>query len=226
MNLVAPSPSRTIACASSTATSVSAARTGASRGSSARVIGGSGALPVAATTKLSLVDVSPSTVAQLNETSAMSRASAASSGAARGASVAMNDSIVAMFGWIIPAPLAMPVTVTGTPSTTTRRDAPLGTVSVVMIAEAAANQWSARAVACAAGSAATRRSTGSGSMITPVENGSTSCIVQPTRLATAAQVVSASARPRAPVPALALPALTTSARDAPPRRARGGAGRR
>ena len=29
----------------------------------------------------------------------------------------MNDSIVAMSGWIIPAPFAMPVTVTGTPST-------------------------------------------------------------------------------------------------------------
>ena len=79
----------------------------------------------------------------------------ASSGAAIGASVAMNDSIVAMSGWIMPAPLAMPVTVTGTPSTITRRDAPFGTVSVVMIAFAAANQPSARAAAFAAGSAAT-----------------------------------------------------------------------
>jgi hypothetical protein len=73
-------------------------------------------LPVAAMTKLSLVDVSPSTVAPLNETSATSRAIVASSGAAIGASVAMNASIVAMSGWIMPAPLAMPVTVTGTPS--------------------------------------------------------------------------------------------------------------
>ena len=129
----------------------------------------------------------------------------------------MNDSIVAMFGWIIPAPLAMPVTVIGTPSTTMRRDAPLGTVSVVMIADTAANQLSGRAAPFAAGSAATSRATGSGSMITPVENGSTSCIVHPTMLATAAQVVSASASPLAPVPALALPALTTSARsEAPP----------
>ena len=59
----------------------------------------------------------------------------------------MNDSIVAMSGWIMPAPFAMPVTVTGTPSTVTRRDAPFGTVSVVMIAFAAANQPSARAAA-------------------------------------------------------------------------------
>ena len=41
----------------------------------ARAIGAIGALPVAAITKLSLVDVSPSIVAQLNETSAISRVS-------------------------------------------------------------------------------------------------------------------------------------------------------
>ena len=98
MNLVAPSPSRTIACASSMATAASAARSGASRGSAASVIGAIGARPVAASTKLSLVDVSPSIVAQLNETSAISRASVASSSPAIGASVAMNDSIVAMSG--------------------------------------------------------------------------------------------------------------------------------
>ena len=51
----------------------------------------------------------------------------------------------------MPAPLAMPVTVTATPSTSTRRDAPFGTVSVVMIAFAAANQPSARAAVRAAG---------------------------------------------------------------------------
>jgi hypothetical protein len=60
------------------------------RTSVAAAIGAIAALPVAAMTKLSLVDVSPSTVAPLNETSATSRASAASSGAATGASVAMN----------------------------------------------------------------------------------------------------------------------------------------
>jgi hypothetical protein len=58
---------------------------------------------------------------------------------------------------------------------------------------------------------------GSGSMITPVENGSTSAMVQPSMLATAAQVFSAAAKPGSPVPALALPALTTSARTGAPR---------
>ena len=65
--------------------------------------------PVAAMMKLSLVDVSPSIVAQLNDRSAMSRVTFASSAEAIGASVAMNDSIVAMFGWIIPEPFAIPV---------------------------------------------------------------------------------------------------------------------
>ena len=98
MNFVAPSPSRTIACASATATSVSAARIGARRGSSARAIGAIGALPVAKITKLSFVEVSPSIVAQLNDTSAISRVSCRSNVTATGASVAMNDSIVAISG--------------------------------------------------------------------------------------------------------------------------------
>ncbi len=187
---------------------------GASRGSSLRAIGAIGALPVAKITKLSFVDVSPSIVAQLNETSAISRVIGVSTSAAIGASVAMNDSIVAMSGWIIPAPFAMPVIVTGTPSTATRREAPFGTVSVVMIADTAANQWSGANAVHATGNAASIFSTGSGSMMTPVENGSTWCDLQPSSDATAAQVVSAAAIPAAPVPAFALPALTTNARIA------------
>ncbi len=170
------------------------------------------ALPVAASTKLSLVDVSPSTVAPLNDTSATSRAVCASTSAAIGASVAMNDSIVAMSGWIIPAPFAMPVTVTGAPATSTRTDAALGTVSVVMMARAAANQPFGRAPARAAGNPLMILSTGRGSMITPVENGSTSSGAQSMRRATATHSARASAKPRSPVPAFALPALTTSAR--------------
>ena len=115
----------------------------------------------------------------------------------------------------MPEPLAIPVTVTGTPPMSTRRDAPLGTVSVVIIAETAANQWSGACADFACGSAATIFAVGSGSMMTPVENGSTSWIGQPSMLAIAAQVVSASATPVAPVPAFALPALITSARTRP-----------
>src|SRR5512141_1248232 len=99
----------------------------------------------------------------------------------------------------------MPVTVTGTPSTVTRRDAPFGTVSVVMIDDTAANQRSGASADFAAGSAATIRSTGSGSMMTPVENGSTASAPQPSDVATAPQVARASAIPRSPVPAFAFP---------------------
>ena len=193
-----------------------ASRTGRSRGSAIERSGVSGTCPVDAITKLSLVDVSPSTVAQLNETSAISRAIAVRMSAGIGASVARNESIVAMFGWIIPEPFAIPVTVIGTPSTIVRRDAPLGTVSVVMIDRAASNQPSLRAAACATGSAATIFSNGSGSMITPVENGRTSSGAQRSNSPTAAHVDRAALSPGWPVPAFALPALTISARSDPP----------
>jgi hypothetical protein len=88
----------------------------------------------------------------------------------------------------MPAPLLMPVMVTRLAADLTRRDAALATVSVVMMACAAACQWSARRSACAAGRPAIRRSTGSGSRITPVENGSTWSASQPSNCATAAQV--------------------------------------
>ena len=73
----------------------------------------------------------------------------------------------------MPEPLAMPVTVIGTPSTSTRSEAPFGTVSVVMIARAAACHPCSASAAPQAGRALTILSSGNGSMITPVENGST-----------------------------------------------------
>ena len=79
---------------------------------------------------------------------------------------------------------------------------------------AAVAQWSACALAKAAGKPATIRSTGRGSMITPVENGNTCAGLQCSKLAKASQVCRAWARPGAPVPALALPVLMTKARTA------------
>ena len=89
-----------------------------------------------------------------------------------------------------------------------------GIVSVVMIACAALNQLSARRLARHAGKPAAMRSTGSGSMITPVENGRICAGSQASSAASSAQVWRACASPSAPVPALALPVLTTSARTA------------
>ena len=164
----------------------------------------------------SLVDVSPSTVMRLNEASATSRASSCKAGWLMLASVAIKPSMVAILGRIIPAPLLMPLMCAVLSPSATLALKALGTVSVVMMPCAAWNHcvaWgSACALAMTAGKPATKRSTGSGSMMTPVEYGSTDCGSTPSALAKAAQVARASASPCAPVPALALPVLISRAR--------------
>src|SRR5262245_32129886 len=200
MNLVAPSPSRTIACARPCETSSTDLRTAAA---SQRP-----AAPVAIRMKESLVEVSPSTLMRLKEASAASATSVSRARCGSAASVATKPSMVAISGRIIPAPLAIPVTV----APPARRDLALGTVSVVMIASAALPQLSSPRSAMHAGSPATMRATGSGSMITPVEKGSTSRGSQARSRAAASQAARASASPAFSVPALALPVLTTSAR--------------
>ena len=87
-----------------------------------------------------------------------------------------------------------------------------------MIASAASSQWSAASAAIASGRPAIRRSTGRGSMITPVENGRIAPASTPSNRAAASQVLRAAASPGTPVPALALPVLMTNARIDPPAR--------
>ncbi len=60
---------------------------------------------------MSLVEVSPSTLIELNERSATRLSIGCNCACVSGASVATKASIVAMFGWIMPLPLAMPVMV-------------------------------------------------------------------------------------------------------------------
>jgi hypothetical protein len=108
--------------------------------------------------------------------------------------------MVAMFGRIIPAPLLMPVTATVRPPICSVADAAFGTVSVV------ADRLGRRAPAIGPrigdgrGQAGLDAIVRQRSMITPVENGST-CVAQPSRAASAAQVERARARPSSPVPA-------------------------
>jgi len=168
--------------------------------------------PVAIITKESLVEVSPSTVMQLKDASAASLTNLSSRDWAMPASVATKPSMVAMFGLIMPAPLEMPETVIVLPPTVMRREAALATVSVVMMACAAACQLSAFRSALAAGRPAFRRSTGSGSRMTPVEKGRTWSAAMPSNAATASQEACAVWRPGSPVPALAMPVLMTKAR--------------
>ena len=132
------------------------------------------------------------------------------------ASVAIKPSMVAMLGRIMPAPLAIPVIVTTAPPVNvTRLENALGTVSVVMIASAAWAQLSSCASAKAAGKPAIRRACGNGSMMTPVEKGSTWPGDMSSNWASAMQLAWARCRPSSPVPALALPVLISKARMPP-----------
>ena len=101
------------------------------------------AAPVANSIRVSEVEVSPSTVTQLKLVAVPAVSSACSTACGRAASVKTKLSIVAMSGAIMPAPLAMPLIVTVTPSMAAWRVASFGKVSVVMIAWAAAAQASA-----------------------------------------------------------------------------------
>src|SRR6266581_233319 len=162
--------------------------------------------------KESLVEVSPSMLMRLNERAAAWATRCCSASRETAASVATNPSMVAMSGRIMPAPLAIPVTVTPRLSSRARCDRALGTVSVVMIVSAARAQLSSHRSATHAGRPATMRSSGSGSMITPVENGSTCRESQPSSRAASPQLAFARASPSFPVPALAFPVLTMNAR--------------
>ena len=91
-------------------------------------------------------------------------------------------------------------------------DAAFATVSVVIIACAAANQLSAFKSETAPGRPALTRSIGNGSRITPVEKGSICDGCRSSIRAPSRHVSWARLRPSAPVPALAQPVLIISAR--------------
>ncbi len=85
------------------------------------------------------------------------------------ASVKTKESMVAMSGAIMPAPLAMPAMVTSTPSIFTLAVASLGKVSVVMIALAGSIQGSGARRFAVSSSTPSYFVASSGSPMTPVE---------------------------------------------------------
>ena len=125
------------------------------------------------------------------EASAAAGCSFAISPGATQASVAKKPSMVAMLGRIIPAPLAIPVAFTVRPPRVNWQLAALGWVSVVITPSAASSHCAPDATgdcaawASACGKPAKRRSSGKGSMMTPVENGSTCSCSKPNARATA-----------------------------------------
>ena len=104
-----------------------------------------------------------------------------------GASVNTKDSMVAMSGMIMPAPLAMPLMVTLALPSFTVAVATFGKVSVVMIALAAPIQSSGAAASASVASTPSNLVASSGSPITPVEARNTSSALQPTALAAIAR---------------------------------------
>ena len=123
-----------------------------------------------------------------------------------------------MSGAIMPEPLAKPLSRTLVPSIVAVAVAPLGKVSVVMIARAAGSHASAASDGAMLGKASTIRSAGGGSPMTPVEEMNTSFGSHRNSLAAAAAVISTASLPARPVKTLALPELTTIARTLPPGR--------
>ena len=134
-------------------------------------------------------------------------------------SVVRYPSMVHMLGWIMPLPLLMPPrrTVTLPPSAAGRSKATahsLFTVSVVMMARLAAVPASRlpSSVSFIWSTPAASRSRGNWGPMTPVEPSSTLSAGMPRARPACSAVFWQRAIPASPVPALAMPALTTTAR--------------
>src|SRR6056297_236711 len=116
-----------------------------------------------------------------------------------------------MSGAIMPEPCAMPAIVTVCPPISTVAEAPLGKVSVVMIARAAASTPPGDRSAFNSPIFAVIRSWGSGSPMTPVEDEKTRASGRPSASATADVTLRTASIPALPVNALAFPEFTTIA---------------
>ncbi len=171
-SLRAPSPSRATCSARLASTPWKAFVKALRRGSLAREIFGAPwalAAPVAKASSVSEVEVSLSIVTALKVSSTPLFNSDCNAVAEIGASVNTNDSIVAMSGAIMPAPLAMPLMVTVALPSFTFAVATFGKVSVVMMARAASIQRSGAASRASVSSTPLNFVASSGSPITPVE---------------------------------------------------------
>lgn len=125
-----------------------------------------------------------------------------------------TDSIVAMLGAIIAAPLQTPETRTVAPATTISTDVRLGNVSVVIIAVAASRKcFSDVPSDCTPlGMPSRIVRIGKGTPMTPVEHTKTDFASQPSCSARADVINSASRIPGSPVAAFELPELIMTAR--------------
>ena len=125
------------------------------------------------------------------------------------ASVVMKTSIVAIFGWIMPEPLAMPPIWATLPPSSNSKAASLGTVSVVMMASSA-SAWFFPSPAASAGKPFSMGSSVICSPMTPVEATMTSDAATFAYCAASFAIPSAISMPFA-LQVLALPELQTTA---------------
>ncbi len=172
--------------------------------------------PEASSSTVSLVDMQPSEstrskVVRVAERSALSRVPLS-----RSASVVRTTSMVARPGASMPAPLAMPPTVQPSWAVTV---AVLCTVSVVLMAMAAASPPSSDSAATAVSMPGSSLSMGSRTPIRPVDATATSPALcsPPSACATFSAVAWVSWKPLGPVQALAPPELRTTALTEAPR---------
>src|SRR5258708_4963057 len=181
------------------------------------LIAGAPASPLARTRRASFVDVSPSMLMELNVRAVTSLRVFCSSEGAIAASVVTKAGVVAMLGWIMPAPLAQPTKWMRLPAILKEAAAVFGRVSVVQMAsDTSANERAEeRRWRASSGTARSILSSANGTPMTPVEQTKTSSDLQPRRFAVSATVRTAAAYPAAPVAQLALPAFTTTARMRP-----------
>ena len=176
---------------------------------------------------MSFVLVSPSTESWSQVRAAAGRSRPHRTSGATVASVSTTDSIVAIRGWIIPTPLAIPLTVTRAgepPSAPGRSTVVVATLvfeSVVRSATAAASSPSsvAASVGRIAASPASTFSSGNRVPMIPVERWSVRSTATPVAAASISAISAWSASPAAPVAAFALPLveMTASAQPNPPR---------
>ena len=213
----APSPSATMASASVRAT-CSTASSNAFHTAPSRA-GSTPDAPPASRSTVSLVLVSPSTEMALKLRSATRRSSGWSAAGSPTASVVSTASRVAMSGWIIPAPLAIPPTVTMPAGVSKRTAQCFGRVSVVMMARAASGPPSVVRCAAAAWRPPLICSSGNGTPITPVESTRAVRAGKSAACSAARAMARAASSPGAPVQAFATRAFMATARIRPGRSA-------
>src|SRR4051795_9038067 len=205
MSLVEPSASASSCIARSVAAAVSASVISSA-------VGATPLAPFARARTVSLVDRQPSestrsTLTPVAVTSAACRTSGSTS-----ASVVRTTSIVARLGASMPAPLAIPPTVQPSRAWTVV----FGTLSVVMIARAAAGPPSSDRSFTAAVTPAVSLSIGSRTPMSPVLATATSIAPRPSSAAACSAVAWVSPKPSGPVQALAPPEFRTTARSRRP----------